>query len=151
VVLHKQIGETAGIGCPEDPAQPFDVNLIITSIQSGVQCDDGGGFGEPLQPDEQMVRFDVDITTAQQFNYPEVNTALFADNWGIGDARGVTPELDQHISLDCRSDQIQKILLPGTHVQKSIVVTAPKSATILRLYLNDDGSGWTWDVPPYVE
>jgi len=30
---------------------------------------------------------------------------------------------------------------------KSIYVSAPKNATILRLYDGPRGDGWTWDVP----
>lgn len=146
-VLHKQIGELASIGCPDDPVTPCDVDFRITSIESGVQCVDE--YDEPLQSDEQLVRFDIEITTAPQFqNDPDVGTAFFLDNWGIGDNRGVSAGLDQRISLDCRSEQLQKILYPGQHITKSIVVTAPKTATTLRLYMDGTGAGWTWDVPP---
>jgi hypothetical protein len=147
-VLHKQVGERASLGCPNDAVNPCDVDFTITSIESGVQCE-GDVYGVPLTPDEQKVRFDIEITTAQQFmNGPDVDTAFFTDNWGIGDERGVSQGIDQVISLDCRSDQIQKALYPGQHVKKSIVVKAPKTATTLRLYMNSTGAGWTWDVPP---
>lgn len=148
VVLHKQIGETAGIGCPDDPAQPCDVSLVITSIQSGVQCT--GGTDGPLKPDEQLVRIDMDITTDSQFQYPAVSSALWTANWGIGDASGVVPELDLYFGEGeaCLSDQGLNALRPGTHFKNSYLVTAPKSSTILRLYNGPAGDGWTWDVPP---
>ena len=45
-------------------------------------------------------------------------------------------------------DQISKFLVPGTHMSKSIYVTAPKGASILRLYDGPRGDGWTGDIPP---
>jgi hypothetical protein len=150
VVLHKQIGEKAGLGCPDDPAAPCDIDIGITAIQPNVQCDDPSA--NPLKPDEQLLRFDIEIWTAQQFNFPDYSgSALFLKNWGVGDASGVDNDLRDHTAIRCNGeltgDQISKFLMPGMHTKKSIFVTAPKGATTLRLYRDPSGDGWTWDIP----
>jgi len=149
-VLHKQIGEHAYSGCPDSPDGQCDIDFVVTSIQSGVPCVDS----EPIEPDEQLVRIDVDVTTAQKFLYPDTAggspSALYFANWGLGDASGVAPELDPYFgeAKKCISDQGLTGLRPGTHVQVSWLVKAPKPATVLRLYSDPRGDGWTWDVPP---
>jgi hypothetical protein len=104
-----------------------------------------------------MLRFDIDIWTGQQFANPEKSqSALFIQNWGIGDASGVDNNLHNYTGVSCSGngnggltgDQISQFLLPGTHLTKSIYVGAPKNATILRLYDGSSGAGWTWDIPP---
>lgn len=148
VVLHKQVGEKAGVGCPEDPSAPCDVELAITAIQPEAQCDLDS---TQLKADEQLLRFDIEVWTAPQFNYSETSSALFLSNWGIGDAQGVDTNLESHTAIRCggelTGDQISKLLLPGAHMRKSIYVTAPRGATVLRLYDGSRGDGWTWDIP----
>lgn len=148
VVLHKHIGEKAGISCPEDPSAPCDIDIVITAIRPEEQCDLDGA---QLNADEQLLRFDIDISAAQRFNYSGSSSALFLSNWGIGDARGVDTDLQSHTAIRCggelTGDQISKSLLPGSHTKKSIYVTAPQGATVLRLYDGPRGDGWTWDIP----
>lgn len=150
LVLQKKIGEKAGIGCvdPSDLEKPCDVSLVITSIESGVQCT--GGTDGPLKPDEQLVRIDMDITTGSQFRYQGISSVLWTANWGIGDASGVVPELKLFFGEGeaCLSDQGVDSLRPGSHFQTSYLVRAPKPSTVLRLYNGPAGDGWTWDVPP---
>jgi hypothetical protein len=146
-VLHKQIGEHAYAGCPDNSDGQCDIDFVVTSIQSGVPCVDD----DPIDPDQQLVRIDVDVTTPQKLLYPDTtSTALYFANWGIGDASGVVPELDPYFGKanHCISDQGLTGLLPGTHVKVSWLVKAPKSSTVLRLYNSKNGDGWTWDVPP---
>lgn len=145
-VRHKQIGEKASLGCQNnDPASPCDVDFTIVAIQQDAQCDDP--YGGPLKADQQFVKFDVEIQTAQHFMFPDSESALFLQNWGIGLADGVDKNLVEH-SMDGCGDQISKFLVPGEHETKSVVVTAPKPATTLRLYQDAAGNGWTWDIPP---
>lgn len=150
MVLHKQIGEKASTACPDNAIDPCDIDFAVTSIQPNVPCADEY---DPLGPNEQMLRFDVEIWTAPQFDFPDQSvTALFLDNWGVGDAAGVDKDLRDHTAIRCAGqltgDQISKSVAPGTHMAKSIFVSAPRNATILRLYDGPRGDGWTWDVPP---
>lgn len=146
-ILHKQMGEHAYAGCPDSPDGQCDVDFVITSIQSGVPCVDD----DPIDADQQLVRIDLEVTTAQQFLYPDSTpTALYFASWGIGDASGVVPDLDPYFgnAKSCISDQGLNKLLPGTHLKVSWLVKAAKSSTVLRLYNTNKGDGWTWDVPP---
>jgi hypothetical protein len=147
-VAHEQIGQKVGL-CAGGSTSLCDVSIAITSIQPGVQCDDEY---EPIRADQQMLRFDIEIWTAPQFEQHDSQNALFLKNWGIGDAAGVDTNLMEHTVIHCggglTGDEIQQFLVPGTHMTKSIYVSAAKNATILRLY--DDtrsGSGWVWDIP----
>jgi hypothetical protein len=149
-VAHEQIGQKVGVGCAGGSTSPCDVSIAITSIEPGVQCDDP--YGTPIRADQQLLRFDIEIWTAPQFAQPDVDSVLFLKNWGIGDAAGVDTNLRDHTAIRCggvlTGDQISKFLVPGTHMTKSIYVSAPKNATILRLYDGSrSGSGWVWDIP----
>lgn len=147
-VHHLQIGEKASLGCRAGSSTECDVTFAITDIQPNVQCDDEYS---PVGANQQMLRFDIEIWTAQQFADPNVDSAFFIKNWGIGDTEGVDNDLDDHAALRCEGgfgDQISKFLVPGSHLTKRIYVSAPKNATILRLYKEDrSGDGWTWDIP----
>jgi hypothetical protein len=146
VILNKQIGESAHMGCPDVTEGQCDVDFVITSIESEVPCI----VGDPIDADQQLVRINIDVTTSQQFLYPDTSPAgLYWNRWGIGDDKGVVPELQPYFSNDdaCMSDQGLNKLLPGTHMDVSWLVKAPKLATKLRLYNSDLGDGWIWDVP----
>ena len=129
---------------------PCDVSIAITTIDPGVQCDDP--YGTPIRADQQLLRFDVEIWTAPQFAQHDSQNVLFLKNWGIGDAAGVDTNLMEHTVIHCggglTGDEIQQFLVPGIHMTKSIYVSAPRNATILRLYDGTrSGSGWVWDIP----
>jgi hypothetical protein len=150
VVLQKRSGERAAIGCGEGAESPCDVEFAVSNIQQGIRCEDPY---PPLGPEEQLVRFDIEIWTAPTFVHPDVGTVFFLDHWGIGDSEGVDNDLESHTVITCDGeiigDQIQKTLMPGTHAKKTVVVTAPRGSTTLRLYSNPIGDGWTWEIPSH--
>ena len=149
VVLAKEAGEKAAIGCGEAADSPCDVEFAISNIHQGIRCEDPY---PPLGSEEQLVRFDIEIWTAPAFVHPDIGTVFFLDQWGIGDAEGVDNDLKSQTVIKCEGevigDQIQKTLMPGTHVTKTVVVSAPRGATMLRLYSSPIGDGWTWKIPP---
>lgn len=149
VVLHLSLGEQAGLGCPEDPAAPCDVDFAVNAIQSNVQCVDDN---DPPGLNEQLLRIEVEIWTAPQFQTPDSNSALFLKNWGVGDSRVVATDLNDHAAIRCgdqvvAGDQISTLLVPGTHMTKIVFLSAPQFASTLRLYDGQKGDGWTWDIP----
>ncbi|OHU46018.1 hypothetical protein BKG82_28700 [Mycobacteroides chelonae] len=148
MVLEKRLGERASLGCPDNDTARCDVDFAINAIEPNQQCDDT--YGSPIGPTQQLLRFDLEVWTAPQFAH-DVDSALFLEHWGVGDAQGVDTNLQDHTAIRCNGeltgDQISKFLLPGAHFTKSIFVTAPQNATVLRLYLGNQGDGWTWPVP----
>jgi hypothetical protein len=149
-VLKKQLGERAGTGCPTDPNARCDVYWAINSIIPNAPCVDE--YGAPLNADQQLLQFDIEIWTEPQFNFPDYSaSAFFLDNWGVRDEEGVDTNLDSPTGVRCNGqltgDQIQKSLLPGTHMTKTVFFVAPKDATVIRLYGDERGEGWTWDIP----
>jgi hypothetical protein len=149
-VLQKQLGEKAGVGCPPGsatgPTSDCDVEVAVTNITQDAQCAPRIGK-PPLEPDEQLVRIDLEYRAAPQFIHPDSSPgSLLLQYWGIGTAEGVDNDLRPYFSKDCL-DQV-KPLLPGTYGKKSVVVIGPRNATTLRLFQGSKGDGWEWDIPP---
>jgi hypothetical protein len=141
--LDKQIGEQASTDCPEDPAQPCDVDFTVTAIQPNAPCP--GPFA-PAGPDEQYLRFDLTATsTVDRFRYGD-GMGLMLSNWGVETADGLFVQ-DLKINTECGkgSAGISRPIVPGTRTETSVVVTAPKSAKVLRLDWAE--TSWKWQIP----
>jgi hypothetical protein len=142
-VIEKKIGEPAGLNCPDDPKLPCDLNFTVTAIAQGVSCDAGA---EPLEPDQQFLRFDTEAFSSQQtFALPNSADALLLANWSVDGVDGTVHDLISYSECGEGEAPVGKPVATGDRVRARIVVRAPKPAVRLRLSWLQ--LMWEWPVP----
>jgi hypothetical protein len=145
-VLDKQINQQAEVGCKDDDADgACDIQFTVTVIQQGAPCESPTN---PLKPDEQTLRFDLDVSSKlDKFRWQGIEYALNLQNWGVIDKEGILhSDLVRNYSCGDGDAAISDAIIPGTHTKTEVVVTAPKDAAFLRL--NNPGmGGWKWAIP----
>lgn len=144
-VISKSIGEAAGFGC--DPAltrDDCDVQFKVTSITRGETCP---SYGTGPGPDEEIVRFELEVATQPAFNYQQSESVLLIQNWSTIGADGFMQK-NPDVATGCAvvdTDAVYQFLEPGTKQRASVPVIAPKGSTTLRLF--SSGSGLEWPIP----
>ena len=141
-VIEKKIGEPAGLNCYED-ADSCDLNFSVTAIQQRASCSAGD---DPLGPDEQFLRFDIDaFSTHDTFRDPDTETALRLQNWSVDGPAGPVSGLQSYPECGSKDAIVAAPITPGPHVRTRVVVRAPKAATTLRLSWYS--LMWEWPIP----
>jgi hypothetical protein len=142
-VLPKAIGEPAGVGCPDDPAEPCDLNFTVTSVQANAPCPDPYG-NAPLDPGEQYIRFEVDASASDRMP-PDLGRVLHISNWAIENDEGVLNRSLEFASPCTKlTDAVAEEFVPGTRMKSDVTVIAPGPAKELRLIVG--GLSWTWPI-----
>lgn len=146
-IRKKAIGEPAGQGCdPNGGVDTCDVIFTITDIARGEQCDSLTSGTLQLPSNSEVVRFDLDVSTAPTFKYPEVSAIMLAQYWGVVGRDGyLSRDLDVAFGCDVEADAVYRSLEPGTKIRSSIPIIVPAGATTLRL--SENGKGWEWAIP----
>ncbi|KAF0957290.1 hypothetical protein [Rhodococcus sp. T7] len=147
-ILKKRIGEPAGQGCDPNGGvdDTCDVIFTITDIARGEQCAGHSSGTVNLPANSEVVRFDIDVTTAPTFKYPDADTMMLTQFWSVVGPDGyLSRDLDVAIGCDTEADAVYKSLEPNTKLRSSIPIVVPIGAKILRL--SDNGRGWEWEIP----
>jgi hypothetical protein len=141
-VIEKKIGEPAGLNCPDDPNKQCDLNFNVTAIQQGVAC-----AAAPAGAHQQFLRFEVDaFSESDAFTSNDTSDALRLDRWSIEGADGVSDNALVRYA-ECGTGEAPVIgeLAPGQHAHATVVVGAPKPASVLRYSFGE--LVWEWDIP----
>ena len=143
-VIEKKIGEPAGLNCPDDPAQQCDLYFNVTAIQQNAPCDPSD---DPPGPNQQFLRFELQAFSERDtFEFSDTADALLLDHWSVEGAGDVVEHgLVRYAECDAGEAPIGKPMTPGVHARSTVVVRAPKPATVLRFSWAD--LVWEWTVP----
>ncbi len=141
-VIEKKIGEPAGLNCPDDPNRQCDLNFNVTAIKQGVPC-----AAAPAGPNQQFLRFDLDaFSESGKFDSEDSEDALRLDNWSVEGANGASDnDLVRYAECGDGAVPISEPIAPGAHARATVVVGAPKPASVLRFSFGE--LQWEWDVP----
>ena len=143
-VIEKRIGEPAGLNCPDDPAQQCDVNFNVTAIQQNAPCD---ASADTPGPNQQFLRFDLDaFSERDKFEFQDTADAFLLEHWSVEGGDGDAEHgLVRYAECGAGEAPISKPIAPGTHARSTVVVRAPKPATVLRFSWAE--LVWEWTVP----
>ncbi len=141
-VIEKKIGEPAGLNCPDDPNRQCDLNFNVTAIEQGVPC-----AAAPPEPNQQFLRFDLDaFSESGKFESVDTEDALRLDNWSVEGTDGAADsDLVRYAECGDGAVPISQPIAPGTHSRATVVVGAPKPASVLRFSFGE--LQWEWDIP----
>jgi hypothetical protein len=151
------IGGGAETGCWGEGLDVCDVKFRVTKIVQGVTCNDPSL--KPPGPDEQWLRFDLDVMAKPQFYSPDSPWAFYIKLWNVEDTVHGVIKTRLAMSSVCSDSTVRRPngkwsvpleseLRPGDHVKASVVIIAPKPANYLTL--NNGDSQWKWDIKAFV-
>ncbi|NKS65861.1 hypothetical protein GS461_05660 [Rhodococcus hoagii] len=127
-VLKKGIGEAAWWGCDSSgETKGCDIQFRVNAITRGEQCPrNAGQYG--VQDNEEVVRVDLEVDTADAFKRPEISPfLLFPDNWSITGSDGFRVSgPDVAIECDVDANLLYRELEPGVKQRASVPFVAPK-------------------------
>ncbi|MBU4616637.1 hypothetical protein [Prescottella equi] len=146
-VLKKGIGEAAWWGCDSSgETKGCDIQFRVNAITRGEQCPrNAGQYG--VQDNEEVVRVDLEVDTADAFKRPEISPfLLFPDNWSITGSDGFRVSgPDVAIECDVDANLLYRELEPGVKQRASVPFVAPKGSTTVTL--TKQGYGFEWEIP----
>lgn len=137
--MHKEIGERAGVGSPDNPQLVFTVDDISTSPT----CPGPGANSLDGQAEGQFLAVDMTITASDTMPR-ELTKLLVTPYWAVVDSEGVT--ITDIGTYECDSDNSQlSDIQPGNTYKVHAVFDVPEDAQTLAFQANTmNASGWEW-------
>ncbi len=116
----------------------------MTAIQQNAPCD---ATDDPPGPNQQFLRFELQAFSERDtFEFSDTADALLLDHWSVEGADGDAEHgLVRYAECGAGEAPIGKPIAPGAHARSTVVVRAPKPATVLRFSWAE--LMWEWTVP----
>jgi hypothetical protein len=123
------------------------LSFLITKIEQNTECTEPHGL---LIDYPQYLRFDLEVwSDVDQFANPATARALALPHWSVRDSKGnPTGSLFMHAKCGRGTEAISEPIVPGAHTNTSVVVSAPRDASILELDIPSYRGVWQWPIPP---
>jgi hypothetical protein len=118
------------------------LNFTVTAIAQGVPCD---ATAEPLEPDQQLLRFDLEAFSSQKrFEFPDSTDALLLANWSVDGADGTAHHLISYSECSDGEAPVGKPVAAGDRVHAPRGACSEPATTLRLSWLQ---LTWEWPVP----